>query len=643
MSKMKQIAALTAMLVGVIMYASPAKSAVCFLPDDDGSCGGGDIEISDGTEPTPAPEEKCDSFTISAAEYEKMKNCFDFTHCKKSKTNEVKYKKGAQKENTTWSNGICCTNGEKYFSKQGQCCPTTGCACSGGRVWNPSTEQCECPEGKEFVGGVCTCAGNTVPDSDGNCILPAGCTYEYRQATTEDSCGLRNFENTTKCMDTINGCLCYTQLQKVSSIDVGGAGIVVPFNKISNKSATCIDENNVTRYQTICQGTPKSKCNTSAGYEFKTNGCVSDTYNNGFEVKGDEWGDCVKTECNYEYVHLTKSDTGTDNYDRQRLRYGIDGEICTTEGSTREQTSSCSYSCSNGSCKCGSNGGPICSPAGSNCKIKQKCAIYRDCEHGTKCFNAIKNNPSVTSGRLSGTPEWGTIYNKISNKSASCVANGVRKYETLCEGTIKEKCQGSQTFVPNGCVSDIYSDGGVYVAGANWGNCICSADKGFYDTVEECKKMTGKNCTYYNFCYQTCESRGFYSTKEACLNGKDSRLQCLENNGCYYRKAVGFTITQSSPNACGGWSFGLIDADGHYVNGNGIHEAGNYSVIIYREGSLIHYADISSIQSGSGWCFGDQADYAGCEKTKSTGNGSSVSKAHSFQDGWDYTIYVSCL
>ena len=642
MSKMKQIAALTAMLVGVIVYALPAKSAVCFLPDDDGNCGGGDIEISDGTEPTPAPEEKCDGFTISAAEYEKMKNCFSFFSCTKSKNKEVVYKQKFRKENTTWSNGICCTNGEKYFSKQGQCCPTTGCACSGGRVWNPSTEQCECPEGKEFVGGVCTCAGNTVPDSDGNCILPAGCTYEYRQATTEDSCGLRNFENTTKCMDTINGCMCYTQLQKVSSV-YAGAGTVVPYNKISNKSATCVDDKGVTRYQTICQGTPKSKCSTNDGYEFKPNGCVSDTYNNGFEVKGDEWGDCVETKCTYEYVHLTKNDTGTDNYDKQRLRYGKDGEICTTEGSTREQTSSCIYSCSNGSCKCGSKYGPICSPAGSNCKIKQKCAIYRDCEHGTKCYNAIINNPSVTSGRLSGTPEWGTIYNKISNKSASCVANGVRKYETLCEGTIKEKCQGSQTFVPNGCVSDIYSDGGVYVAGANWGNCICSADKGFYDTAEECKKMTGKNCTYYNFCYQTCESRGFYSTKEACLNGKDSRLQCLENNGCYFRKAVGFTITQSSPNACGGWSFGLIDADGHYVNGNGIHEAGNYSVIIYREGSLIHYAGISSIQSGSGWCFGDQADDAGCEKTKSTGIGSSVSKAHSFQDGWDYTIYVSCL
>ena len=482
--------------------------------------------------------------------------------------------------------------------------------------------------------------------ADGPCYKcvdkPVSCTYEYRQATTADSCGLRDFENTTKCMDTINGCMCYTQLQKVSSVDTGGAGRVTPYNKISNKSATCVDEKGVTRYQTICQGTRKSSCDTRAGYEFKPNGCVSDTYNNGFEVKGDEWGDCVKTECNYEYVHLTKNDTGTDNYDKQRLRYGEDGEICNTEGSTREQTSSCIYSCSNGSCKCGSKSGPVCSPAGSSCKIKQTCHIYRDCQYGTKCYNAIINNPSVT-GRLSGTPEWGTIYNKISNNSASCVANGVRKYETLCEGTIREKCQGNQTFEPNGCVSNIYSDGGVYVSGAIWGNCVCSADKGFYDTVEKCKKMTGKNCTHYHSCYQTCESQGYYSTQEACLTGKNTRQQCIEKYGCYVRKAVGFTITQNSPNACGGWSFYLIDADGNYVNGDGIHEAGNYSVVITGSGRLISHANVSSRQSGGGWCFGDQAENKGCEKTKLTGINRSESKAHSFQDGMDYTISVNCL
>ena len=185
MSKMKQIAALTAMLVGVIMYASPAKSAVCFLPDDDGSCGGGDIEISDGSDSDDnKTEEKCEDFPVSATEYEKMKNCFDFTPCTKSKTNEVKYKKGAQKENTTWSNGICCTNGEKYFSKQGQCCPTTGCACSGGRVWNPSTEQCECPDGKEFVGGVCTCKEGTIPDGTG-CKISGSCEDNGKHTTLD--------------------------------------------------------------------------------------------------------------------------------------------------------------------------------------------------------------------------------------------------------------------------------------------------------------------------------------------------------------------------------------------------------------------------------------------------------------------------
>ena len=143
MSKMKQIAALTAMLVGVIMYASPAKSAVCFLPDDDGSCGGGDIEISDGSDSDDnKPEEKCEDFPVSATEYEKMINCFDFTSCTKSKTNEVKYKKGAQKENTTWSNGICCTGGTTYDSTEGKCCPAGGCTheCDAPKEWSTKPE-----------------------------------------------------------------------------------------------------------------------------------------------------------------------------------------------------------------------------------------------------------------------------------------------------------------------------------------------------------------------------------------------------------------------------------------------------------------------------------------------------------------------
>ena len=489
MSKMKQIAALTAMLVGVIMYASPAKSAVCFLPDDDGSCGGGDIEISDGSDSDDnKPEEKCDGFTVSATEYKKMKNCFDFTSCTKSRTKEVKYKKGAQKENTTWSNGICCTNGEKYFSKQGRCCPTTGCTCSGGRVWNPSTEQCECPEGKEFVGGVCTCAGNTVPDSKGNCILPDGCTYEYRQATTADSCGLTDLNKNYQCMDTINGCQCYTQLIKVSSV-IAGAGYVVPYNKISNKSATCVDENNVTRYQTICKGTPESKC-VGKNYEFKPNGCVSDTYNNGFEVKGDEWGDCVQKEekCLYEYRQATVSDSNhvTGNLD--------DG-----------------YKCTNGS----------------------------------QCW---KNLQKVTSlDTESGTPSVNPI-NKISNKSASCTTlDGVTKYETICEGTTKSNCfrfSNDNKFTPNGCVSDAYNNG-FEVKGDEWGTCGCDESKGAYATIEECRSGTNSGCgAGSGGCYQTCESQGYYSTEAECKN-TNYKVTCTktsDTDDCYKREMQGFLI-----------------------------------------------------------------------------------------------------
>ena len=489
MSKMKQIAALTAMLVGVIMYASPAKSAVCFLPDDDGSCGGGDIEISDGNDSDGnKKEEKCEGFPVSATEYEKMKNCFDFTSCTKSKTKEVKYKKGAQKENTTWSNGICCTGGKKYFSKQGQCCPTTGCACSGGRVWNPSTEQCECPEGKEFVGGVCTCAGNTVPDSKGNCILPDGCTYEYRQATTEDSCGLTDLNKNYQCMATINGCRCFDKLSKVSSISFS-AGAVIPFNKISNTSATCVDENNVTRYQTICKGTPESKC-VGKNYEFKPNGCVSDTYNNGFEVKGDRWGDCVEKEekCLYQYRQATVSDSNhvTGNLD--------DG-----------------YKCTNGS----------------------------------QCW---KNLQKVTSlDTESGTPSVNPI-NKISNKSASCTTlNGVTKYETICEGTTKSNCfrfSNNKKFTPNGCVSDAYNNG-FEVKGDEWGTCGCDESKGAYATIEECRSGTNSSCGKGSGgCYKTCKSQGYYSTKKECENTtyKVTCTKTSDTDDCYKREMKGFLI-----------------------------------------------------------------------------------------------------
>ena len=490
MSKLKNMAVFSAMLVGVMIYTSPAKSAVCFLPDDDGSCGGGDIEISDGSDSDDnKKEEKCEGFPVSAAEYEKMKNCFDFTSCTKSKTKEVKYKKGAQKENTTWSNGICCTNGKKYFSKQGQCCPTTGCACSGGRVWNPSTEQCECPEGKEFVGGVCTCAGNTVPDSNGNCILPASCTYEYRQATTEDSCGLTDLNTNYQCANTINGCNCYTQLQKVSSVWVYMTGYVFPYNKISNTSATCVDEKGVTRYQTICQGTPESKC-VGNNKEFKPNGCVSDTYNNGFEVKGDRWGDCVKKEntCKYTYAHLTTSDTNAStNFDGFSKLYS---DFQSHRGNTPS-------------------------------------AYYYSTGQKGKTF-------------------YYQAYNKISKNSNTCYdEKNELRYETICSGFTKRDCDTKKGIFTTTCTSEEYNVAGLKIEGMEFGTCSCDASKGYYDSIETCRSGTNSGCGKGSGgCYQTCESQGYYSTEEACLNS-DYKVTCTKtsNTGdCYKREMKGFLI-----------------------------------------------------------------------------------------------------
>ena len=506
MSKMKQIAALTAMLVGVIVYASPAKSAVCFLPDDDGNCGGGDIEISDGSDSDDnKTEEKCEDFPVSATEYEKMKNCFDFTPCTKSKTNEVKYKKGAQKENTTWSNGICCTNGEKYFSKQGQCCPTTGCACSGGRVWNPNTEQCECPEGKEFVGGVCTCAGNTVPDSDGNCILPDGCTYEYRQATTNDSCGH------SEVIGSDDSCV-YALLSKVKSVYFIGQSrdyksgsstlksylVNVAINRISNTSATCVDENKVTKYQTICEGTPESLCKNE-GDEFIPNGCVSDTYNNGFEVKGDKWGTCKKASiCKYRFAQLTTLET----HSLSKLEDPIDNLNAYNYDKIHDLFSRFQSQ-------------------GIN-----KSASYYDA--GNKDYH---------------------VYNRISKDSKTCYDdNHQLRYETICTDHDKKYCDAKEGRIFTcTCTSEEYNVKKLKVESMEFGTCECNLDERLYETNDDCMKANESQslkCTMRDSdrCYQTCEDAGMYSSEDACMTNAPKYTKCNFNGSCYIRSKPGWGI-----------------------------------------------------------------------------------------------------
>ena len=195
MSKMKQIAALTAMLVGVIMYASPAKSAVCFLPDDDGSCGGGDIEISDDS----TSENQCADFNLSQNQRNSKEYDSDCYSCEPCTYNSRTTYKCALKNGATWYGGnlsVCCTNGEKYDSAEGKCCPAGGCTheCDAPKEWSSTLRRCECPNGIETTtgiccndgehadgaiccpekkhndGGVCKCDSQYNTDDDGNCI-----------------------------------------------------------------------------------------------------------------------------------------------------------------------------------------------------------------------------------------------------------------------------------------------------------------------------------------------------------------------------------------------------------------------------------------------------------------------------------------
>ena len=633
----RRIFALAVLIAGTCYIAATAWATTCFLPS--GNCSTGRVGNEDEDKPKPNPDpdpnpnpnppvDACKDFknnsTKSEYDWKNKTSCFVCTTC--TSNGNTKYN-CENKSDRAWDSsdgGHCCWSGEKWYSKMGKCCSaTSGCTCPTLQKWSNGKCDCQyaktstdtccekgkiadkhlccnagehaetticCPANKHEEGGECKCDENYIPDGTGCKKKEPACTYEYRQATTADSCGLTDLNTNYQCMNYINGCQCYTQLKKVSSVDAGGAGTVVPYNKISNKSATCVDSNGVTRYQTICQGTGKSTCSAyGKNYEFKPNGCVSNTYNNGFEVKGDEWGDCVQKEekCLYEYRQATKKDSDykTGNLD--------DGYKC------------------------------------------------------TKNSECHKNLEKVTSLDIrEGTPSVNPI-NKISNKSASCTTlNGVTKYETICQGTPKSDCfrfSNNMKFTPNGCVSDPYNNG-FEVKGDEWGTCGCDTDQGAYDTIEECRSGTKSGCTRGSGnCYQTCESLGYFSTEAACLNGMYPTQECQESGSCYVRKTVGFSIIQNTSNECGGWTLGLIDeADGSHTihevnNDHSYYKAGKYSVMIVRSTGRINYITISTMQHGVEWCFSERSDATSCERSPS------MSEAHSFKAGLTYVIHAKCL
>ncbi len=168
------------------------------------------------------------------------------------------------------------------------------------------------------------------------------------------------------------------------------------------------------------------------------------------------------------------------------------------------------------------------------------------CKTSTCCFKNLSRVESIDRG--SGSPSVMPIYNKISNKSDSCVRDGTTYYETLCPGTPEGRCH--KTFKPNGCVSSGYNHG-YEVKGTRWGTCGCNTANGQYDTADACSKATGKGCTTATYasdsCYKTCESLGYYSTESACKANLPSGYKCAYPGSagdahCFTRYKPGFAI-----------------------------------------------------------------------------------------------------
>ncbi len=290
------------------------------------------------------------------------------------------------------------------------------------------------------------------------------------------------------------------------------------------------------------------------------------------------------------------------------------------------------------------------------------------CKRGTCCFIHLSGVESIDIG--SGNNSVMPIYNKISNKSDSCVRNGTTYYETLCTGIPEGRCPSGTTFAPNGCVSSGYNHG-YEVKGTRWGTCSCNTTSGQYDTRDACHNATGKGCTYVNSCYRTCESQGYYSSKEACLNSGTINpdgssygsvtLQgtCSQLGDCYKFNVKGFYIrnnNKSTVSCCDNHGncktanisvYLLLQSNNRYatdINGKEVRSiakpGGQYSAD--REYYLCGATDNNNVPTHV-WFKLDGVEFAGPNSNLNNGmyyaDGRGTCKKISFTNGKVYTVF----
>lgn len=248
MSKLKRTSAkgaffaLAVWLTGFCM-STPAYSAVCFLPDDTGNCGTGDMNIV----PDEPKKGVCDGKkTYTPEEYNEKfdDNCYTYTvgekngktvYCDITKTDTKGYVLDAQdhccQSGTAWDNKAqeCCTGGkcpitcpdpqELYIIKNdicvcaygkvnGDCCPvdtfpSNGICCPYGQEGKAdgSSLIC-CPEDQVNKGGTCVDPVPVQTCSQMSKDYKASCPTDYTKKEAKDEKG--------NLVKDSNGTQCYT-------------------------------------------------------------------------------------------------------------------------------------------------------------------------------------------------------------------------------------------------------------------------------------------------------------------------------------------------------------------------------------------------------------------------------------------------
>lgn len=272
MSKLKRTSAkgaffaLAVWLTGFCM-STPAYSAVCFLPDDTGNCGTGDMNIV----PDEPKKGVCDGKTTYTPEVYNEKfddNCYTYTvgekngktvYCDITKTDTKGYVLDAQDH--------CCQSGTAWDNKAQECC--TGGKC-------PVT----CPDPDLYIikNDICVCKNGS--DAHQHCC----------PANTLSSNGI---------------CCPYDQEGKAD----GSSLICCPKNKV-NKGGTCVDPVLV---QTCSQMSTDYKASCPTGYKKKE----------AKDVNGNLVKDSNGTQC-----YTCKKIPNGKNPLTVRLRLTCDGKAC---------------------------------------------------------------------------------------------------------------------------------------------------------------------------------------------------------------------------------------------------------------------------------------------------------------------------